>query len=137
MTKKKLFILIEGTVFPYDILFSVAEDKELFKYIEGKKKYKLSDEEKEKLKLSSAGRTVQLRGHQTIIRLRREKTSIGFDLPVLVHEVEHAVFMILDYTGVKHVDESDEIFSYFQEYVIRTILDVVEPNKKKGRQSKK
>lgn len=123
MKKKNEFILIEGTIFPFDILYTTACDHKVYKYIEQNKKYKLNDEEKEKLIITGKGKTIQLRGGQVILRLLKEKTKIGIDLAILSHEIEHAIYFILNKCGVQHTEASDELYGYYQQYLMKYILD--------------
>jgi len=121
--KKPIFLLIEGTVFPFDILISVSSCEDLYKYIENNKKYKLTDKEKEELEICGNAKTIRLLGGQVIIRLLERKTKLGIDLCDLAHEIEHAVFFIMEKIGVKHCDESDEVFAYYQAYLMRKTLN--------------
>ena len=127
---KPRFCLILGTIFPFDVLIAVSTYEEVIKYIENNKKYQLNDEEKEKLEMTGNGRTVILGGGQTIIRLKRQKTSLGIDVCDLAHEIEHAVYFILERIGVKHNIDSDEVFAYYQAYLMRKAMDFFEPPKK-------
>jgi hypothetical protein len=122
-TKKKEFILIQGTIFPFDILYTTACDHKVYNYISKNKKYTLNDEEKEKLIVIGRGKTIQLRGGQVILRVLKEKTQIGIDLTILSHEIEHAIYFILSKCGVKHTEESDELYAYYQQYLMKYILD--------------
>lgn len=122
MKKKSKFLLIKKTIFPYDILVAVSTLQEVIKYIEKNKNYDLCDEEKEKLEMDGVGRTVMLRGGQTIIRLPHKKTSFGIDVADLSHEISHAVFFICHKIGITHTDESDEVFAYYQGYIMREVL---------------
>jgi hypothetical protein len=123
---KNEFILIEGTIFPFDILYTTACDHKLYGYIEKNKKYKLNDEEKEKLIIRGKARTVQLLGGQVIIRLQKEKTKIGIDLPILSHEIEHAIYFILSECGITHNDGDDELYGYYQQYLLKYILNKID-----------
>ena len=125
--KKPKFLLIRSSVFPYDILFTTATDDEVIRYIEKNKNYELSDSEKELLPISGDGRTVMLNGGQTIVRVKSVKTKIGIDLVIVAHELQHAVFLILDRMGVKHTIDSDEVYSYYLAYLMRKVLDCYDP----------
>lgn len=125
--KPKKFLLIQGTIFPFDVLITTASDKELQSYIEGKKKYKLNDEERERLIITGEAKTIQLRGGQTIVRLFPCKAKIGIDLPLLIHELQHAVYMILSRCGVEHTLASDELFSYYLSYLTKQSLLFYDP----------
>jgi hypothetical protein len=120
--KKSRFCLIEKTIFPFDILIAVSTLEEIIKYIEKNKNYDLCDEEKEKLEMQGNGKAVMLKGGQTIIRLKPQKTSLGIDIADLAHEIEHAVFFICDKIGIKHTDDSDEVFAYYQAFITREAL---------------
>ena len=121
---KPKFLLIEATIFPCDILFSLADHQSICEYIEKKKKYKLNNDEIEKLKMNGRGRTVRFENGQVIMRLKTYKTKTGFDLADLTHEISHAVFMILDYIGVRPTNDDDEVYAYYSEYLMREILKV-------------
>lgn len=123
---KPRFCLILGTVFPFDVLISVSTHEEVIGYIEKNKKYRLNDEEKDKLAMTGNGRTVILSGGQTIIRLKRQKTSLGIDVCDLVHEIAHAVYFIYERIGIKHTIDSDEAFAYYQAYLMRKAMDFFE-----------
>jgi hypothetical protein len=114
---KKEFLLINGTIYPFDILVTTACDQKVYNYIEKNKKYKLNDEEKDKLLVIGTGRTTQLKGGQVIVRVTKIK-----DLPILVHELEHAVWFIFTRIGIEHTDASDEAFAYFQAYLLKEVL---------------
>lgn len=120
---KKEYYLVKGTVFPFDILITLFDDDKLIKFIEKTMGYELDQEEKNKLPMNGVGRSIMLKGGQTIIRLRKEKTILGYDLPTLAHEIEHAIFFIMDKVGIKHTEDSDEVFAYYQAYVLRECLE--------------
>jgi len=120
---KPIFLLIKHTVFPFDVLVSVSTDEELKKYVDKNLGYKLSEKEMDCLEIEGDARTVMLHGGQVIIRLKREnRLSWGVDLSDLAHEIEHAAFFILNRIGVKHTNESDEVFAYYQAYLLRECL---------------
>lgn len=131
MKYKGRFLLIQGTIFPFDTLITTACLDDVIKYIEENKKYKLSDKERDNLEMSGNGRTVMLIGGQTIIRIKTQRTTIGIDLVDLAHEIEHAVYFIMDRIGVVHNDGSDEVFAYYQGYLMRKALEFFDKPKKK------
>ena len=123
MKKKKEFLLMPRTIFPIDILFTTADHEKIVRYIEKRKKYILNDEEKESLQISGrAGRTVQLLGKQIIVMVKKEKTSIGFDLCVLVHELIHAVLFVFAFAGHKINEREEELLPYYVQYLLYEIL---------------
>jgi hypothetical protein len=44
------------------------------------------------------------------------------NLSVLVHEIQHCVFETLSYHGINHNSETDEIFSYYTEFLFSSII---------------
>ena len=116
--KRNHFFLVRGSIYPFDTLFTTACIEKVIKHIEYKG-YKLDDEEKSKLEMQGNGKTIMLRGGQTIIRLRLEKTKLGIDVADLAHEIEHATFFLFNRIGVKHTEESDEAFAYYQAFLMR------------------
>lgn len=115
-------MLIPGDIYPFDVLVTTATHDETIKYIEGKKRYKLNDEEKEKLKRHGVGRTVMLEGGQTIVWVNPERTYVGCDVPTLVHELLHAVNFIFDRIGLRVYLTNDEAQTYFLQYLLRRVL---------------
>ena len=116
--KKRMFIVNHGT-YPFNVLVCIGnKHKEIVKFIE-KRKYKLSEEEKEKLWMTGEGRTVILLGGQTIIRIDIKKDFY----PTLTHEVFHAVEFLFDKIGIKHSDSSSEAWAYQIEYLMGSILE--------------
>jgi hypothetical protein len=84
--------------------------------------YRLTDEEREHLEMrQQVGRTVMLRGGQTIIRLRRFNGDPA-SIAVLAHEVFHAVTFLFDKIRVQLTDQSDEAWAYAVEFLTRKIL---------------
>lgn len=119
---KKDFLLIEGTVYPFDVLVTTEGHGDVLEHI-ANKGYDLSEEEKSLLEMEGVGRTTMLKGGQVVIRLRKEKTKIGIDVPTLSHEISHATYFILSRIGIKHTDESDEAFAYLNGYFMKKCLD--------------
>ena len=113
---KKNFI-ISWEIYPFDVMVSVKEGHgDIVKRIE-KTKYKLNEEEKEKLWIeeTNKGRTIMLRGGQTIIRLE----SLEHD--TIAHEIFHAVTFLMARIGVELSDKSDEAYAYAIEFLTKKI----------------
>lgn len=119
--KKPRFLLIKGTVYPFDILVTTAPYEQVIKYIESKN-YKLSKEEKERLEMYGVGRTVRLLGGQIVVRVRAEKTQLGFDLAKMVHELLHAVNLIFENISFRSEVNNDEPQAYFLDYLVAEVL---------------
>jgi hypothetical protein len=127
MAKKKVAtqnFILPWEIYPFDVMISVGETTERVIARIGRTNYKLNDEEKQHLEMGSnvQGRTVMLRGGQTIIRLKRFNRKPQ-TVAILVHEVFHAVSFLFDRIGIKHSDGSDEAWSYAIEYLVRRILE--------------
>lgn len=131
MKPKKEFLLIYGTIFPFDVLITTAPLEKIFKYME-RYDYKFTDIEKENLEMqpNGEGRTVILNGGQTIIRLKPKQSGIKF-LGNLTHEISHAVYFIMNRIGVEHFHGSDEVFAYYQAYLLKQALYFYAPLKLK------
>lgn len=119
--EKGQFLLIKGTVYPFDTLVTTADHDAVCAYIE-KRGYVLDASEREQLEMGGVGRTVMLRGGQTIIRLEPAKTKIGIDVADLAHEIAHAAHFLFDRIGIKHSHDSDEAYAYYQAYLMREVL---------------
>lgn len=59
--------------------------------------------------------------NQWCIWLRRIPVSID-EIASLVHEIEHCVFYLFQYLGMKHSDDSEEAYAYANEYLFREIM---------------
>lgn len=57
-----------------------------------------------------------------IIWLPRVPDTIGWE-GVLLHEINHAVFYLLDKLGMEHTVASDEAYSYLSEYLYVEIMN--------------
>lgn len=112
--KKRNFI-ISWEIYPFDVLVSIGEEHaDILKHIK-KTGYELDDEEKEKIWMSGRGRTIMLKGGQTIVRLDTETPD------VIAHEVFHAVAFLMDKIKIKLTQDSDEAFAYAIEFLTKRI----------------
>lgn len=59
------------------------------------------------------------------IWLAKEPDSIARE-GVLLHEINHSVFYLLDNLGMEHTKESDEAYSYLSEYLYVEIMNKFE-----------
>lgn len=127
--KKQMFIVNNGT-YPFDILVCIGQEhKDICKFIEKKKKYKLNKEEKEDIFMTGEGRTVRLRGGQTILRVGILKNKVHFRA-TLAHEIFHAVEFLFDRIGIKYnLEKSGEAFAYQIQYLTGSIYEKLEKNK--------
>ena len=68
-----------------------------------------------------------------LIWLCKWPESVG-EFGDLVHEIEHAVFYILDSRGLKHTEESDEAYAYLSSFLFCEIDSyIAKENEKNGR----
>lgn len=112
---KKRNFLIHWEIYPFDVMVSFGEkQEEVVKKIE-RSKYKLSEDEKEKLYMSGRGRTVMLEGGQTIMRLDTKSPD------VIAHEVFHAVAFLMARIKINLTYDSDEAFAYAIEFLTKKI----------------
>ena len=116
--------IVSWKIYPFDVMVSVKERQEdIVKRIE-RTGYKLDADEKEKLWMTGQGRTVMLRGGQTILRLDTLKHG------VISHEVFHAVDFLMNKVGIKLTEESDEAYAYAIEYLTNEIYKNLKKPKK-------
>ena len=121
MKKPKLFV-VSWVLFPYDVLVCLGSKYEdITRYI-GKLGYKLDSEELEAIKMKGNGRTVILRGGQTILWIR-DYPKVGSS--IIAHEVFHAVSFMLDRAGVKLSFDSDELYAYATAYLTKEINEKI------------
>ena len=62
--------------------------------------------------------------NQWIIWLPRIPKTIQ-DMASLVHEIEHCVFYLFQYKGLKHSDDSEEAYAYMMEFLFQEIMTKV------------
>lgn len=123
-TKPKIFI-VEDKVYNRHILICVgASHKEIVEYIQKRKHYPLDREENETLKCLpvNLGRTVQLK-NGSIVMMFREYEHKPIWYAVLSHEVSHAVNMVFDICGVEYTKDSDEVAAYYNQFIVKSILE--------------
>lgn len=116
--KKKIFV-VSWHIFPFDVLVCLGvERKDILRRI-AITGYKLSEEETEKLTMHGLGRTVMLTGGQTILWTKHYPKGIN---GTVVHEINHAVYFILNRLGITVTDDCDEIPAYMSAYLAEEIL---------------
>lgn len=72
------------------------------------------------LDFSNPGWTIADQDGDVWIYIRKDYVN---DLPVLVHELFHAVEYTLDYVGVKHSRKSSEAFAYLLHYFVSKAIE--------------
>ena len=118
---KQIFTVNHGT-YPFDILVCIsAEHKDIVRWVE--KRYKMTDEEKERLWMTGTGRTLILENGATILRVDKTKNKSDFHA-TLAHEIFHCVEFVFDRMGIKHdMKISGEVFAYQIGYITKQIYD--------------
>jgi len=125
---KKIFAVDHGT-YPFDMLVCIGvKDEEIFKNLK-KHKVELNNEEKESLLMEGTGRTVMLKGGQTVLRVANIKSRAEFNA-VLSHEIFHAVEFLFDRIGFEYSFEASEAFAYQIEYITGSIYEELYKKKK-------
>lgn len=131
--KSKNFI-VRGTIYPFDVMFSVMESddnfaKALMKYHFEPPVLYSSNDDSSVLKMddndSCNGRTFMCQTGQTIIRLKNYP-STPYRQGVLVHEVFHAVYFIFNRIGLELTRDSEEAYAYFIDYLTREFYSNIE-----------
>lgn len=114
--------VLSWQLYPHDVMVSVGEtEAQVLRRIR-RTAYELTPDEIEQLSFKGrVGRTVMLRGGQTILWVQRFNGDPA-SVAVLAHEAYHAVCMLLERVGVAYSDSSDEAFAYALEWLMRTIL---------------
>lgn len=116
--KKYMYVLV-GT--PKESVETLMEQYEL-----GDKNAETLIEHLEKHKKNSAGIfTYDEESNTYTIWLPQEPDTIALE-GVLLHEINHAVFYMLDNLGMGHTRESDEAYSYLSEYLYVEIMNKFE-----------
>ncbi len=117
--KNKDFLLIRGTVFPFDVLVTTENTSNLLSYI-GQHEIELTPEEVEALEMEDnvRGKTIPLSNKSIVIRLRDKR-----DVPVISHEISHAIFAMMEVVGIHLCEHTDEVFAYLQQYYLEEIMN--------------
>lgn len=121
---KNKYLLVRPGVYPFDFLLCIGADhKNLIKYIETKLNYQLDEDEKSCLVLNNAnGRMVRLKNKQHVIILQSQKTKIGFELNIFIHELSHYIISVFDICGIKINMDNDEVFAHFIGYLTKKVI---------------
>lgn len=112
------FFTIDLKVFPFDIIFSVAQTKEEF--LECVKDYDDKHEWVEHLfgnQSCRKGRTSHDSNTGVTMISIVDYPDTPFSYGVVSHEIFHAVDMILKHIGVEFVGGTDEVYAYLIQYV--------------------
>lgn len=120
MKKSKMFV-VSWELFPFDVLVCLgSNDDQIIKYM-NRTTYKLTEEEKQGIKMSGVGRTVMLGGNQTILRIKHfPKKGDG----VLAHEIFHVVDLLTYKLGIAYSNgnnAADELYAYMIQYLTNQI----------------
>lgn len=116
--------IISGSVYPFDIMFSINQsDSELKKSLKPKCKDWKRVSKELILSESSQGRTLMTNGNQTIVRLCNYDGSPK-QLGILSHEIFHACTFILQEAGVVYTfDISDEAYAYLIGWITQSFFE--------------
>lgn len=68
----------------------------------------------------STGHTLDLQSGQLVYLYRKPDNAAG--IAVLAHEITHVVFLILAKAGIEYCKESEEVYAYLVEYLMREVL---------------
>jgi hypothetical protein len=123
--KKKVEIanlkIVNLGLFPFDICVAIGTtEKEVIDFLKSKCGYILDDDEKDALQFdnsSKVGRTVILKNNATVLWVKRPEPG------VIAHEAFHVMDFITARMGIKHTDDSDEVWGYGIEYIVRKSLE--------------
>ena len=117
---KPLNFIIPGTIYPFDIIVSIAEsDEVLFPRLE-RRGIDITDSGIGVYSDTQRGRTIMFNGNQTLIRMYEHRNTPEWH-GNLDHEIFHAVDFLMDRIGMKLTNDSDEAYSYMIGYVTKEI----------------
>lgn len=110
---------ISGMPYTPTILFFMGENEETRAYIKKKYKYTIFDGDPD-FKYIEGG---------CIQFLRQNKYYTpciwisSYSSPIIAHETLHLTFKILNRAGIYHTPNSEEAFTYYQQYLFDQIID--------------
>jgi hypothetical protein len=109
--------IVDWKIYPYDtVVFLGQSEEEVEKWLE--KRINPYQEEKDFLKMYGDGRTVMLKGRQTVLWLAKKPKK---GCPILAHEIFHVVSFLMDRVGIPLTNESDEAYAYAISYLTQEI----------------
>lgn len=120
------FFKIDIPIYDVDVVCAISDDNE---WIRSKFKENLSDDDfesvSELINLSSEdGCNISHRNNGSqIIIIRENPKKNSYWLAVLVHETLHATARILRHKNIEMDENSEEAFTYLQEYIFKNIYD--------------
>jgi hypothetical protein len=117
-------VVIKWDLYPYDVMLSVGETTDDVVRRLKRLRYKIDKDETDDLNMSNDGRTVMLKGGQTVIRLKDFQNN-GVYIALLAHEALHAVFFLMNKVGITYGEDSDEAYTYALQWLMSTLLHVL------------
>lgn len=112
----------------FDILIGTHEEKE--EYLNKKFGYGLTNTNSGSEGNGQCITVLTKDGPERLLWFERINTE-PVELGLLIHELLHFTFAELKDVGIKHSDESEEIYTYFLQHLVVNILDAIKPKKRK------
>ncbi len=122
MKKKKIFV-VNLAIYPFDVLVCIGTEKHDVEERLQKHGYRLTQEEKDALEMPGRGKTTTLLGNQIVIQTKEN------DIPVLAHEIFHAVDFMMDIIKNPLTSSNGETYAYLIEFLTREIIKNVSKKK--------
>lgn len=120
-SSKTLLFVLEGSVWPYDIIFSFGMGKEeMIKRCKEKFENPFTKEDIELLNLSGRGFCLMLENNGVIVWLEKYPASPEW-FGHLAHEIFHATHTILNKAGIRLSEDSDESFAYLIDWITSNV----------------
>ena len=121
-------IIVENSIFPC-VLYAYFGYTDL-EFQEALKKDNLNTDDHTILNLQSLpnneGRVILKVGDLDAILRMKGIPKDNRDFAFLVHEIEHAVWYMLETVGIYPSDETAEVFGYMTQYITKSILDGID-----------
>ena len=115
--KSKSFI-VDWHIFPFQTIVCLGMNREAVLKKLKQIGYEPDDEELEQIKIPGTGRSLRLKGGQTILWTKLyPRAGSG----VVAHEVFHVVDFLTEHLGITYSNNSDEIYAYMIEYFTNQI----------------
>lgn len=116
---KMIEFKISGMPYTPTILFFLGENKEVMPHLEKKYKYLPFEGDPEMDWIKG--------GAFSFIRNKRFYTPCiwieYYNSPIIAHELLHLTFKILNRAGINYCKDSEEAFTYYQQYLFDQIID--------------
>lgn len=116
--------IIRLDIYNRDVVVHCGGVKQLRKYLSGFMSQEVCKEICDSLYDCELGRTLEIKNSDILVYLPKEPTDAK-SLGVLIHELFHATYFVLQKAGIVCNDSADEAYAYLLEFLVEKTLNAL------------